>query len=122
MSEGQLGFQQARKIEDTPFPFPYAQVATRTSAKATPQPARSSPPPYLCASMHVMTACSSLTLTLGPHLPHAQLLAFMLYAFGLLFPLLAASKVGNEQSQGWSTLEGRFGKLARSHQPWSHHL
>ena len=42
-----LGFQQARKIEDTPFPFPYA-----------------------------------------------QLLAFMLYAFGLLFPFLAASKVG----------------------------
>ena len=49
LSDGMLGFNQARKIEDTPFPFPYA-----------------------------------------------QLLAFMLYAFGLLFPVLASSKIGTD--------------------------
>ena len=48
LSDGMLGFQQARKVEDTPFPFPYA-----------------------------------------------QLLSFMLWAFMLLFPLLAASKTGS---------------------------
>lgn len=26
LSDGMLGFQQARKVEDTPFPFPYAQL------------------------------------------------------------------------------------------------
>lgn len=44
------GARQARKIEDTPFPFPYA-----------------------------------------------QLLSFMLYAFVCLFPLLAASKTGSQE-------------------------
>lgn len=29
LSDGMLGYQQARKIEDTPFPFPYAQVRSR---------------------------------------------------------------------------------------------
>ena len=49
LSDGMLGYQQSKKLEDTPFPFPYA-----------------------------------------------QLLAFMLYAFSLIFPLLAASKVGGD--------------------------
>ena len=44
LSDGMLGYQQSKKLEDTPFPFPYA-----------------------------------------------QLLAFMLYTFALIFPLLAAS-------------------------------
>ena len=62
MSDGMLGFQQARKVEDTPFPFPYA-----------------------------------------------QLLAFMLYAFGLLFPVLAASKVGsNVLVEDEADLEGFY--------------
>ncbi len=48
-SDGYLGYTQAKKTEDTPFPFPYAQI-----------------------------------------------LAFMLYIFAVLFPLLTASKVGGE--------------------------
>ena len=67
MSDGMLGFMQARKIEDTPFPFPYA-----------------------------------------------QLLACMLYAFGLLFPLLAASKVGTDPIvQDEDDLEG-YGVFVRA--------
>ena len=28
ISDGMLGYQQAKKVEDTPFPFPYAQLTT----------------------------------------------------------------------------------------------
>ena len=59
MSDGMLGFMQARKVEDTPFPFPYA-----------------------------------------------QLLATMLYAFSLLFPLVVAAKVGRPQPQSLSQRRG----------------
>ena len=49
LSDGMLGFQQMRKVEDTPFPFPYAQIV-----------------------------------------------AFFLCVFTLLFPLIAASKISTE--------------------------